>query len=45
MGIFQKIREKRALEEASLSDTLRAALLGTVRISEDKAMNIPSLAA
>ena len=45
MGIFQKIREKRALEEASLSDTLRAALLGTERISEDKAMNIPSLAA
>lgn len=45
MVLFQKIREKRMLDSNSLSDTLKAAILGTEKITETEAMNIPSLAA
>jgi HK97 family phage portal protein len=45
MGIFQKMREKRTIDGNSLSDTLRAALLGTEKITENEALNIPSLTA
>lgn len=42
MGIFQKIREKRMLNSGG---TLMATLLGTEKITETEAMNIPSLTA
>ena len=44
MGIFQKIMEKRMLDSNSLATTL-TAMLGTEKITETEAMNIPSLAA
>lgn len=45
MGLFQKMREKRMIDGNSLSGTLRAALLGTEKITENEALNIPSLTA
>lgn len=45
MGLIQRIRERRTLNENSLSDTLRAALLGNEALDKDEAANIPSLSA